>query len=319
MLLVFGSINLDLVVPVATLPRPGETVLGGALLTGPGGKGANQAHAAQRYLAAPGAPVASTGRVRLVGAVGADAFAEPALAGLQAAAVDLAGVRREAGCATGVALISVRSTGDNSIVVAPGANGRPQAAWVDEGLLAASEALLLQMELPPEQSLALAVRARQRGLPVLLNAAPWVPGLQLPAGLLDWLIVNEGELVQAAMAHGLGSEAALRIDAAATAVRLAGALRCAVLLTLGGQGALLADAGGVTARAGAPPVVVVDTTGAGDTCCGVFAAALAEGRPAADALRRAVVAASLACTRWGAQSAQPLRAEIDAALAAPTT
>lgn len=315
MLLVFGSINLDLVVPVASWPRPGETVLGGALLTGPGGKGANQAHAAQRYLGTPRGP---EGRVSLFGAVGADAFAEPALAGLRAAGVDLAGVRRETGCATGVALISVRGSGENSIVVAPGANARPQAAWVDDGLLAACGALLLQMELPPAESLALAQRAKRQGVPVLLNAAPWTAGEPLPAGVLDWLVVNEGELAQAAAGRGLGTGAPLHAEAPAAAVHLAGALGCGVLLTLGAHGALLADAGGVRAQAPALPVDVVDTTGAGDTCCGVFAAALAEGRPAAEALHRAVVAASLACTRWGAQSAQPLRAEIDAALGART-
>lgn len=310
MLLVFGSINLDLVVPVAALPRPGETVLGGALATGPGGKGANQAHAARRHGAV----------VHMVGAVGTDAFAAPALAGLQAAGVHLEGVHRLADAATGVALISVAAAaGENSIVVASGANGRPEAGWVGDAELASARALLLQMEVPAAESLALARRARQAGVPVLLNAAPWpdtLPGGQLPPDTLDWLIVNAGELAQAGAAHGLGPEPVLAADPAGTAVRLARALRCNVLLTLGGAGALLAAADGVAARCDALPVNVVDTTGAGDTCCGVFAAALAEGFAPPAALRRAVAAASLACTRWGAQAAQPTRAELDAALAA---
>ena len=160
-LLVFGSINLDLSLPVPRLPAVGETLLGGAALLSPGGKGANQAHAARRYGAV----------VRMAGAVGADALADAALAGLKAAGVDLTGVRRLPGEATGVALIQVTPGGDNAIAVGPGANARVKAADVDDAALAGVE-LLLQGEVPLAESMALARRAKARGARVTLNLAP---------------------------------------------------------------------------------------------------------------------------------------------------
>ncbi|SFU93817.1 ribokinase [Pseudoduganella namucuonensis] len=294
MITVFGSINADISVAASHLPAPGETVLGGQGLLSPGGKGANQAHAARRY----GAPV------RLYGAVGDDAFGAPALRCLRQAGVDTGGVDVIAGLATGLALIVLDAQGENSIVVAPGANQAARAAQVPDQALRATRVLLLQLETDLAETAALARRARALGCLVMLNASP--PGDALPPDLLavDVLIVNQGELARLAGRGGAPAELALA---------LARGHGNAVLVTLGGEGALLAQADGALLRAPAPQVTVLDTTGAGDTFAGVFAAAVASGGSYQAALDRAAVAASLACTRRGAQAAQPSRQEIDAA------
>lgn len=309
MLMVFGSINADLSVHVPHLPRPGETLLGDSLRISPGGKGANQAHAAQRFGVA----------TQLAGAVGDDAFAAPALAGLRAAGVDLQQVQQLKAQATGVACISVAADGENSIVVAPGANARLQAGWVADTALAGCRALLLQMEVPPAQSFALARRMRQHGGLVLLNAAPWI-GAALQPGQLDWLIVNTVELQAACVQIGVGVGAGVGVaghQVLQQARALAAALACRLLLTQGADGASIigSTAGADLHQPALRGVRIVDTTGAGDTCAGVFGAALCEGQPEAQALALAVAAAGLACEGDGAQAPQPDRAAIQAALA----
>ena len=300
MLSVFGSINLDVSVRCTRVPAAGETVLGGAALLSPGGKGANQAHAAQRF----GVPT------RLFGAVGTDVFAAPALASLTAAGVDLAGVAELASEATGLALITVGEGGDNRIVVAPGANAMARAAQVGEAVLRASRVLLLQLEVPAAESFALARRARAAGCKVVLNASPLPPGLEVDATSLDLVIVNALELEQLCMQRGVaGSDASQRAGA------LSKALQLDVLVTLGAAGSLLAQADGVELTAPALAVTPVDTTGAGDTYAGVFCAALAENMPAQRAMQLASVAAGLACLRPGAQLAQPDRAAIERRMA----
>jgi len=301
-LLVFGSINFDVVIPVPRQPALGETLLGGAAVLAPGGKGANQAHAARLF----GADVS------LVGAVGDDAFAEPALRQLAIAGVSLDGVRRLPACATGVATIAVVAGGDNAIVVAPGANARVQADWVGDAALRAAQLVLLQMEVPVAQSIHLARRARRLGCAVVLNVAPAHSLDALDLGAIDWLVVNETELAQVA--------AALRLDAAPAreqAAVVAARAGVKVVVTLGATGASLALPEGGGAASAAPRVQVVDTTGAGDTFVGVFAAALAQGTDPARALRYGVVAAGLACRASGVQPAQPRRSEIDAMREAP--
>lgn len=296
MLVVFGSINLDMGWRVARLPGAGETVMAQDVSASPGGKGANQAHAA----ALQGVPTT------LVGAVGDDAFADAALQGLRAAGVALEGVARQPG-PTGLAGIAVDAQGENQIVVAPGANARVQHTQVSDALLQCSAALLLQGEVPAEQNEALAIRARRLGVPVLLNNAPARP---LPEALLravTVLIVNRHELHLSA--PGLPADDAAAVDALA-------ARHCIdVLLTLGAQGAL-AHLQGRRWRFPAHRVAVVDTTGAGDTFAGVFAAARVQGLAAELALERATVAAALACARPGAQAAQPDRDAVEAALPA---
>lgn len=295
MITVFGSINIDLIVAVEALPRPGETVLGPGYRLAPGGKGANQALAAARAGAA----------VRMVGAVGEDDFAARALADLKDAAVDLSQVARVAE-PTGAAMICVDARGENMIVVASGANRRVAAAQLGDPLLAAPGLLLLQMEVAPEASWAVVERARARGWRILLNAAPAAP---IPAAVLsrlDWLVVNGGEAMTVAAAAGLAAG-----DPIAAARAIAAAAGIACIVTLGGDGAAAA-ADGALWRVGALPIVPVDTVGAGDAFVGAFAATIDGGGALPEALHRAAVAGGLACLTPGAQPSLPSAAAIAA-------
>lgn len=295
--IVFGSINLDLVFPVSRLPAPGETVVGPLVRFEPGGKGANQAVAAARDGA----------RVALAGAVGRDPFAEPALSGLRAAGVDLSRLA-VVDAATGCAAIGVDAEGRNQILVAAGANSAARASQVADRDLGAGTVLLMQGECDVGETAALAQRACDRGARVVLNLAPFVALPRETLAAASVLVVNETEAAALAAHLGLAAEAR----------RIASALGTAVVVTLGAEGAMLVDAG-TEVRVPALPVPVVDTTGAGDALCGVLGAGLARGLALPAALRRAVVAASLACTRPGAQSGLPDGPEIDAALAGAFT
>ncbi|HYD42739.1 MAG TPA: ribokinase [Anaeromyxobacter sp.] len=289
----FGSLNVDLVVGVERLPVAGQTLLArDELRTLPGGKGANQAVAAARDGA----------HVVLAGAVGQDALAEIALGTLRAAGVDVTRVRALA-APTGCALICTDVAGRNQIVVARGANARADAAQVEEALLHPATSLVQQMETTPEATAALLRRARARGARTILNLAP---AAALPEGALrdvDVLVVNEDE------GAWLGAHLGCGPDAAALHAALG---QTAVIRTLGAAGAEWC-AGPERGHVAAPATEVRDTTGAGDCFVGVLAAALDRGAPLAAACRRATAAASLACTRAGAQEGMPARAEIDAA------
>lgn len=293
MITVFGSLNLDLVMAVPALPRAGETVLAPAYEAFPGGKGANQAAAAARAGA----------KVRLFGRVGGDPFAEPVLAALGRAGVDISGVGRSAR-PTGVACVAVAPGGANQIVVASGANLAAEAAQVPDAALGAGTVVVLQNEVPVAETAALIGRASARGARVLLNLAPAGP---FPAATLDRvavLIVNE---VEAAALAGREGEPA-RIGRL-----LAARHGLTVVVTLGAGGALAFDAG-TDWRSPALPVTPVDTTGAGDAFVGVFAAAMDAGLDLGGCLRRASVAAGLSCLAKGAQAALPDAAAIEAAL-----
>jgi ribokinase len=296
MICVFGSINVDISVSTDRLPVAGETVMGGQAMLSPGGKGANQAHAARLF----GVPVL------MFGATGDDSFSAPALQCLKQAGVDLNGVDTMADQATGIAMIVLDAQGENTIVVAPGANLAARAEQVPDQALLDARVLLLQLETDGAQNLLLAQRARRLGCTVILNASPLRADVPLELAQAGILIVNQGEVSQLAAQHG---------QTDGTPAELAGALAracdCEVLVTLGGQGALLTDANGGVLSAAALPVNAVDTTGAGDTFAGVFAAAIAGGAMRQDALEYAAIAAGLACTRRGAQVAQPTREEID--------
>ncbi len=288
MLLVFGSINIDLLVPVPGLPRPGETVLGGDYWLLPGGKGANQALAARRAGAS----------VMMAGAVGKDAFAAAALDLLRRDGVDLALVR-QVHRPTGCAAIMVDESGENLIAVASGANADVTAEMVPDQALAPGTIVLCQMEVPVAATAALIRRAARRDARCVLNLAPALP---IDPGLLDdldLLVANEAE------AATLGG------DAAAIARRL----RQGFVVTRGAAGstAFLRDGG----RPDIPALAVdaVDTTGAGDTFVGVLAAGLDQGLALEVALRRASAAAGLACVAHGAQTAMPDTIAIDAAVA----
>ncbi len=299
MLLVFGSINLDLSFRCQRLPGPGETLLSEAVLVAPGGKGANQAHAAQRYGVA----------TQLVAAVGDDAFAEPALRCLRDSGVGLGALQRLPG-ATGLASIGVDAAGENQILVAPGVNMALCQEAVSDAQLLASRVLLLQMETDAAQNLALLERARRLGLSTVLNNAPAQDLSPRLLQALDVLIVNAHELQRSAASCGITLGGPMD-----WLCELADRHGLTAVLTLGAQG-VAARCRGATLRLPAHAVSVVDTTGAGDTFAGVFAAARCEGHDLREALTQAAVAAALACTRQGAQAAQPTRAEIDAARAA---
>ncbi len=284
-LIVFGSINLDMTFAVPALPTPGETVIGPAVQVQPGGKGANQAVAAARDGAA----------VAMAGAVGRDGAADTALAGLVAAGVDLSRVVRT-DVSTGAAAICVDPAGRNQIAVGTGANAVARAGQVEDALLGAATTVLLQMEVDAAETANLIRRARTAGARIVLNLAPAaaLDGLDL----LDWLIVNEVEAAWLARLQGC----------VPTAAGLHAALGTGVVRTLGAQG-VEAEPGGY--RVPAHPTTVVDTTGAGDCFAGVFAAALDRGHDVRTALHRANVAAGLSCARAGSQVSLPHAAEID--------
>ena len=302
MIIVFGSVNLDLVARVARLPQPGETITGSHFATLPGGKGANQALAARRAGA----------KVAMAGAVGDDPFAGDALSGLAAAGVDLGWVRR-ATASTGVALIHVDAAGQNAITVIPGANAEARADTVPDAGLIRGNTLLLQLEIPLNAVCDVAARAKRGGARVILNAAP---ATELPAGLLaavDVLIVNAIEA--ATLAAALGMPSAPEDFAAAMHERHG----MSVIVTRGAHGALAA-ADNTLFTIAAPAVDVIDTTGAGDAFAGVLAAAFDRGAPWPEALAQATAAGSLACTARGAQAALPHGAAIrDAAAHAAST
>jgi ribokinase len=292
MILVFGSINVDVLVPVPALPRPGETVLGGDYALMPGGKGANQAVAARRTGA----------QVVLAGAIGEDAFAGLALETLRRDGVDLwlvKPVARPTGCAAIMIGAQGEQRGENLIAVAPGANREALAACVPEAMLGRDTTIVCQMEVPAAETWALLRRARAAGARTMLNLAPAAPLDPAALADIDILVANRGEA------------ATLGADPAA----LAGRLRQALVVTDGAAGstAWLAEGG----RIDTPALAIdpIDTTGAGDTFVGVLAAALDAGVPLALGLRRASTAAGLACLARGAQSAMPDAREIDAALA----
>jgi len=293
MIVVFGSINIDLVVPVERLPRPGETVLGPHYTLVPGGKGANQALAAARAGA----------DVRLIGRVGRDGFADLALAELKAAGVDLSGVERDA-LPTGCALIPVDKGGGNLIVVASGANGTAVARQVPDVLLRSDTLVVLQMEVPLAENWRLFERAKARGARVMLNCAPAAEVPHRVLSALDWLIVNETE------ADLLAQSLSLSASDPRSAGRAVSAMSKAVIVTLGGEGAV-AFAGTEAWTVGALPVRPVDTTAAGDAFVGAFAAAIDAGADLPGALHRASIAGGLACTAAGAQPSLPLKAAIE--------
>ncbi|MBV8592520.1 MAG: ribokinase [Acetobacteraceae bacterium] len=292
MIVVFGSINADLIFVMQHLPQPGQTLLAQELRIEAGGKGANQAVAAAR----DGAEVV------MAGAVGADNLAESGLVGLRGAGVDLSRVV-PADAATGCASICTDAAGRNQIAVAPGANLLARERQVEDGLLGPGTTLLVQMETEGQETERLILRARSHGARILLNLAPALPLALQALQATDLLVINEDEA--ACLANRLGSG----VDAGA----LHAALGVTVIRTLGGEGAEAADNDGLI-RLPASPVEVVDTTGAGDCFVGVLGAALDKGIALAQALRRAGTAAALSCTRRGTQSSLPTAAEIDAAL-----
>ncbi|RPE43743.1 ribokinase [Streptomyces sp. Ag109_O5-1] len=294
-LLVVGSANADLVIDVERRPAAGETVLGGDLATHPGGKGANQAVAAGRLGA----------RTALLARVGDDAHGRLLLDSQRAAGVDTVGVL-VGGAPTGVALITVDPSGDNSIVVSPGANSRltPADVRAAGSLFQASRVVSTQLEIPSETVLEV-VRSVAPGSRFVLNPSPPQP---LPGEVLaacDPLIVNEHE------AKVILGEACVSEEPADWARLLLAKGPKSVVVTLGAQGALVADGQGVES---VPSVKVdaVDTTGAGDAFTAALAVRLGAGESLAGAAAYAARVGAAAVTRRGAQESYPTAAEVDA-------
>lgn len=295
MIVVPGSINLDLIARVERLPAPGETVRGPSFAAAPGGKGANQALAARRA----GAQVA------MVGAVGADSQAGEALALLKEDGVDLSRVKSIEAVSTGVALIMVDDAkGENIIAVVAGANGEITPADVTAAPFGSGDAVLLQMEIPAETVAAALAHAREAGSLSILNIAPYTEDVPRLAGTADIIVANETEFHALAAAMNLaGAGLSARMDAFAKKTGRA------LVVTLGAAGAMAVTPDGEY-RAAAPKIEPVDTVGAGDTFCGYLAAALAEGMAWPQALDLAVRAGAAACLKRGAQPAIPVRSEV---------
>ena len=297
MIVVVGSINLDLIATVDRLPGAGETVPGSSFKTAPGGKGANQALAAAR----------AGGKTRMIGAVGKDAFASEAVALLGAGGVDLAGVR-EAHAPTGTALILVAGDGENMIAVVPGANDAVLPGDLARIGLAKGDVVLLQHEIPMQTVEAALNAAREASAVSILNTAPFHSEAASFLAKADYVVANETEF------DLYGEALALRgRDRPARMLSFAKNSGRTIIVTLGGEGVMAATPTGVL-KVDALKIVPVDTVGAGDTFCGYLGAALASGAELEEALKRAAAAGSLACLKPGAQPSIPLAADVAAAL-----
>ncbi|MGI9450251.1 MAG: ribokinase [Geminicoccaceae bacterium] len=296
MLLVFGSLNADMLFKVESLPRPGETVLCPGYELAAGGKGANQAAAAAKAGA----------DVHMVGHLGNDSFGDFARDVMTKAGVDCSAVAVSR-VPTAIAVIGVDQAAENQIIVASGANLETDSSQVPDERLTADVTVLCQNEIRPEAGFSLLKRAKSLGAKTILNLAPAasVPHDVLDA--LDILVVNE---IEAAMAAGLDE---LGEDAMPIALALSERHDLTAVITLGANGAIAAGSSG-RFRVGSLPIEPIDTTGAGDAFVGVLAATLDEGADLPEALRRASVGAGLACTQIGAQTSQPSKAEIEARL-----
>jgi ribokinase len=296
--IVLGSLNMDLVVRTEHIPRPGETVHGESFVTIPGGKGANQAAATARLGA----------RVEMIGRVGGDAFGRALRENMAGLGVGVDHVTEDADAPSGIAMIEVDARGENTIVVAPGANGRVTLDDVRAAadLFSRARYLIMQFEVPLDVVRGAIALAREAGLPVILNPAPAYP---LDADFLQgvhYLVVNETE---AQTLTGLAVDGIDAARAAADALRGMGVP--VVIVTLGAQGALLVTENGAT-HVPTRPVQVVDTTAAGDAFVGGLAAALLEGYDLPEAVRYATCAGTLATTVLGAQTSLPSREAVQA-------
>lgn len=302
-ILVIGSSNTDMTVRLPQLPGPGQTMLGGEFLRGPGGKGANQAVAASR----------AGGKVVFFTAVGDDPFGRQALSLYRDEAIDVSHALVVPGRASGVALIFVGDDGENMIGVAPGANAALSARDAEslpDHLFSADSVLLVGgLEVPLDAVSVAVARAAARGMRVVLNPAPFHPNLVASSVLerVDVVTPNRGEL------HLLSGREGDDRDSLAdslTAIRERYP-RLDIVVTLGSDGCLVMPRDGEPTRIAPHPVRAVDAVGAGDAFNGALAVALAEGRPLAEAAAWANAAAALAVTLPGAQSALPRRDEID--------
>ena len=290
MIIVFGSINMDMVFAADKLPEAGETVLCSDYEITSGGKGANQALAASRF----------GDKVALVGCAGDDGPALRMLRSLRREGVMTTGVAESTDHLTGCAIVTTDKEGNNQIVVASGANQQARADQIPDEILLPGNVILMQMELPAEENWALIERAHEKGVKTILNLAP---AISIPASALeklDYLIVNELEAKQ--MADMLNLDVERDAEKLASALSQQGKLDC--IITLGPKGAVACAVSGKTYNIPAMKLdadEIVDTTGAGDAYCGTFAGAIHSGLGFLEAMQHASVAGSLACRKQGAQ------------------
>jgi|SRR5690606_30139998 len=295
---VVGSINMDMVVKTNHMPRGGETLLGEDFMMNPGGKGGNQAVAGSRL----------GGDVVFVGKVGEDIFGQQCFRSLEQEGVGVDTVIVDPKLHSGIALITVDDAGENSIVVAPGANAHLEPVDVETALnrYPESKILLIQLEIPM-RTVEFAIRiARQKGLQVILNPAPANKAVLEMLSQIDIITPNVNE---AEMLSGVRITDIISAQRAAEAIHAQGVKH--VIITLGKQGAALLE-DGVFYHIAVPVVEAVDTTAAGDVFNGALAVALSENNTLTDAVSFACRAASIAVTRMGAQASIPFRNEVSA-------
>jgi ribokinase len=288
---------MDLVLRCHRLPQRGETVMGSGVEQIPGGKGGNQATAAARLGA----------RVAMIGCLGGDVFGDALRAGLQREGIDVTNLRTAPDAGSGLALISVEDSGQNTIVVEPGANAllSPADVQAAEQTIAAADVLLLQLEVPIPTNLAALEIAWKHGVRVQLNPAPASEALPPELWQADWICPNETEAAKL-------TEQPINSPATATTAALKLARRGSgnVLITLGENGAIVVTQGQCL-HAGAFRIQSVDATAAGDACVAAWAVAIAEGRSIQDSIRFAAAAGAITVSRRGASTSLPLRTEVE--------
>jgi ribokinase len=296
-IVVVGSTNTDLVAMTPHIPAPGETVLGGSFSIVAGGKGANQAVAAARL----------GGKVTFIARIGDDDFGRKSLAGFQADGIDTTYVSVTPGVASGVALIAVsETTGENSIVVAPGANAllSPEDITAAESAFDTAQVIVLSLEIPLETIHQAVGMASARQIPVILNPAP---ARALPPELLAKVSILTPNETEARQIAGVAND---EDDITATATALLDSGIDVAVITLGSAGSLIVTPDGIE-ESPAFPVKAIDTVGAGDCFTGALAVELASGKSLRDAVRFASAAAALKVTRIGAQPGIPSRADVE--------
>jgi ribokinase len=296
-ILVVGSSNTDMIIKLDRIPRPGETILGGAFVTAAGGKGANQAVGAAR----------AGGQVTFIARVGQDMFGDQAVAGFATDGINVDHVSRDKTNPSGVALIFVAKDGENSIAVAGGANAKLSPADVRKAKAAFADAsvLVMQLETPLESVQAAADLAVKDGVRVILNPAPAQP---LPDKLLKCVSILTPNETEAELLTGIAVTDTASAAVAAAKLRARGVQT--VIITLGARGSFVATESGGQLVSGFK-VEAVDTTAAGDIFNGALAVALAEGKPLDQAVRFGHAAAAISVTRLGAQPSAPTRREIE--------